>query len=76
MAEGIRAAIETGRPGGVPVTISMGVAVSRAADADVSELLLAADSAVYAAKRNGRNRVELAPGAPGATGVLAAPEAA
>jgi len=50
---------------GRPVTISIGVAtVPRVLDADPAELLAAADAALYAAKRGGRNRVE-AGGAPG-----------
>lgn len=62
-AERIRAAIEAARPGGVDVTISMGVAVGRAADNAGDELLEQADAAVYAAKRAGRNRVAVAPAA-------------
>ena len=42
-----------------PVTISAGVAAWPAAGANLMELLRAADDALYRAKQNGRNRVEL-----------------
>ena len=51
VAERIRAAVELSRPGGLDVTASFGVA---ATDGDV---VAAADRALYAAKRRGRNRV-------------------
>jgi diguanylate cyclase (GGDEF)-like protein len=60
-AEAIRTAIELGRPGGVDVTISVGVAAGSVADTDGRRLLHAADAAVYAAKRAGRNRIAVAP---------------
>lgn len=61
VAESIRRSIESARPGGVQVTISMGVAAGRAADFRGLQLLEAADVAVYSAKRAGRNRVIVAP---------------
>ena len=42
-----------------PVTISAGVAASPVAGASLMELLRVADDALYRAKQNGRNRVEL-----------------
>lgn len=55
-----------------PLTVSIGVAVARASDIGIDELMRSADRALYAAKAQGRNRVELAlceeePGRPGAT---------
>jgi two-component system, cell cycle response regulator len=50
--------------GSIPVTISIGLATQHAGgseDAMGEELVRAADSALYAAKANGRNRVEHAP---------------
>jgi diguanylate cyclase (GGDEF)-like protein len=60
IAESIRTAIELGRPGGIDVTVSLGVAAGSVADTDGRRLLHAADSAVYAAKRAGRNRIAVA----------------
>jgi diguanylate cyclase (GGDEF)-like protein len=42
----------------IPVTISIGVAVGEEADATLEAQMKRADQALYAAKRNGRNRVE------------------
>jgi diguanylate cyclase (GGDEF)-like protein len=46
--------------GTIPVTISLGVAVTRQAK-EADSLLRAADAALYRAKNRGRNHVELAP---------------
>jgi diguanylate cyclase (GGDEF)-like protein len=55
----------------IPVTISIGVA-SRHGDGDAPDILLArADEALYEAKRQGRNRVELEPGASARSGRVA-----
>lgn len=57
MADRMRAAVEQGRPTGLEVTMSFGVAAHRADDVDLDELLDQADKALYRAKETGRNRV-------------------
>jgi diguanylate cyclase (GGDEF)-like protein len=57
VAERIRHAIEDARPGGLPVTASVGVAVAVGRDLDFDELFSVADTALYDAKRAGRNRI-------------------
>lgn len=47
---------------GGPVTLSCGVAVYPRHATEVADLVRIADEALYTAKRNGRNRVVLAPG--------------
>lgn len=65
LAESLRQTIEA-QPIHLPdgrslhITLSIGVAAGRATDAD--HILLAADAAVYDAKRTGRNRVVAAAG--------------
>ena len=60
-AEKLRTGIESeARAETMPLTISVGLAVGRGTDAD--DVLLAADRALYQAKRLGRNRVVCAPG--------------
>lgn len=62
VAERVRKAVETGTAGedGLPpATISIGVAVF-GGEPDVEELLHRADQALYAAKREGRNRLRMA----------------
>lgn len=44
----------------LPLTVSVGIAVSQEGDADFDSLLRRADQAMYTAKSAGRNRVELA----------------
>jgi len=51
---------------GDPLTISVGVAACPDDATTVSDLLRASDAALYAAKRGGRNRVELFQGSSGA----------
>jgi diguanylate cyclase (GGDEF)-like protein len=63
LAERVRAAVEsTSQPVGehtVRATVSVGVALSNDATADLTGLLKAADQALYRAKEAGRNRVEV-----------------
>ncbi len=56
-AERLRAAVEEARPTDIPITISLGVSAAGGAQVDYDELFRAADSALYEAKRAGRNRV-------------------
>ena len=56
-AESIRVAVETGRPGGLDVTMSLGVATCSGPHFEPEQLLAEADTALYDAKRQGRNRV-------------------
>lgn len=44
----------------IPVTVSIGIAVMKATDASADAALIRADEALYRAKNNGRNRVEVA----------------
>jgi diguanylate cyclase (GGDEF)-like protein len=59
IAERLCEAVRERRPVGVPVTISVGVAVSGAGPLDTDELIGLADAALYAAKAGGRDRVEI-----------------
>src|SRR3712207_447260 len=64
VAERLRAAIAAVTVVGYPVTVttSVGVAAAEREMADRSEVVAAADEALYLAKRTGRNRVETAGG--------------
>lgn len=66
MAQRIQAGIDAGRPESLPVyTCSIGVA-QRVESADSPDAMIhCADQALYRAKQNGRNRVELAAAAEG-----------
>jgi diguanylate cyclase (GGDEF)-like protein len=64
IAERLRKAVRERRPVGVPVTVSIGVAVSDAGPVDSDQLVGQADAALYAAKAGGRDRVVLGGAAP------------
>jgi diguanylate cyclase (GGDEF)-like protein len=57
LAERARVAIEDARPGGLPITVSMGVAAANASGVVFESMFRRADEALYRAKREGRNRV-------------------
>lgn len=57
VAERIRSALEEHRPGGRTVTGSFGVAAAFGADVNLEPLFRQADTALYRAKHEGRNRV-------------------
>lgn len=57
LAERVRVAVERARPSGIDVTVSIGVSTSYGGDTGYDELFAAADEALYAAKKAGRNRV-------------------
>jgi diguanylate cyclase (GGDEF)-like protein len=61
VAERLRLAVRDQRPAGVPVTISVGVAVPRPGPLDTDELVALADEALYSAKAAGRDRVAVCP---------------
>jgi diguanylate cyclase (GGDEF)-like protein len=56
VAERLRTAVEQTAPAGIPITISLGVSAARGEHVDYDPLFKAADIALYAAKRAGRNR--------------------
>jgi diguanylate cyclase (GGDEF)-like protein len=58
LAETMRTAIAASRPADLDVTCSFGVATAYGTDVQLGALSAAADTALYAAKRRGRNRVE------------------
>lgn len=44
----------------IPITVSIGITVMKASDASADAALIRADQALYRAKENGRNRLEVA----------------
>ena len=58
MASRLREAIERARPGGLKLSMSLGVAAAMGSRVRQEPLLRAADEALYRAKAAGRNRVE------------------
>jgi diguanylate cyclase (GGDEF)-like protein len=54
--ERLRTAVEQATPAGIPITISLGVSAAHGEHVDYDPLFKAADTALYAAKRAGRNR--------------------
>lgn len=65
VAEKVRQAVQVALADNMPpVTISLGVASASGMAIDQTNLLVEADSALYWAKHNGRNRVEIASGVP------------
>jgi len=59
VAERLRASVERARPRGITTTISLGLVTAslRAPEGDLAQLIREADACLYAAKREGRNRV-------------------
>jgi diguanylate cyclase (GGDEF)-like protein len=57
IAERVRALVEERRPGGIEITVSLGVAHAAGRDVRFRTLYAEADQALYVAKARGRNRV-------------------
>jgi diguanylate cyclase (GGDEF)-like protein len=57
VAERVRRAMSDGQPGGIDLTMSIGVAAAAGAEVVYEDLFERADRALYEAKRAGRNRV-------------------
>jgi diguanylate cyclase (GGDEF)-like protein len=57
IAERLRVAVRERRPVGVPMTVSIGLAVSRPEAVDTDDLVARADAALYVAKAGGRDAV-------------------
>jgi diguanylate cyclase (GGDEF)-like protein len=60
VAERLRRLLASLCPDGVPITVSLGVSAAHGEDVEFARLFDEADKALYAAKRGGRNRVEVA----------------
>jgi diguanylate cyclase (GGDEF)-like protein len=57
IAERLRVDVRNRRPAGVPVSLSIGVAVAEPETVDTDDLLARADASLYAAKASGRDRI-------------------
>lgn len=60
IAERLRQSVRDRRPGGVTVTVSIGIAVSISDTVDTDDLVVRADAALYAAKAGGRDAIRVA----------------
>jgi diguanylate cyclase (GGDEF)-like protein len=57
LAERMRAAVDTAKPSGVEITVSLGVGAAAGDQLEFERLFNAADQALYEAKHAGRNRI-------------------
>jgi diguanylate cyclase (GGDEF)-like protein len=57
IAERLRVAVRDRKPVGIPVSLSVGVAVAEPERVDTEDLLARADASLYAAKAGGRDRI-------------------
>jgi diguanylate cyclase (GGDEF)-like protein len=62
VADRLCRAVRAARPGGLPVTVTIGVGCDASAELGYERLFAEADAALYRAKAAGRDRVEPAPG--------------
>jgi diguanylate cyclase (GGDEF)-like protein len=61
IAERLRLAVANAHPGGLDITISLGVAAAKGDEVRFAPLFAEADLALYEAKHSGRNRVSTSP---------------
>ncbi|MBA3332197.1 MAG: diguanylate cyclase [Actinobacteria bacterium] len=73
VAERVRVLVVERQPGGVAVTVSLGVSAGRGEEIDYRTLFGRADEALYQAKQGGRDCVVEAPGSPPELGGADAP---